>query len=120
MHSKEQSVHKINSAYMEHYEAHQKRQQKRRKQLVRRLIVMSVFVLVIAVAVGSYHIKQRKTFAEKQQEYEQLEAQLAKLKKDEQNYLEEIELLNNDEYVLEIRSEEHTSELQSRGHLVCR
>lgn len=102
MHRKNQSIHKIESAYMKHYEAQKVRREKRKKQLFRRLIVMTVSFLVIAGFMGSYHLKQRMTFAQKEKEYNQLQEQLTLLEKDEKNYLEEIALLNNDEYVLEI------------------
>jgi len=102
MHSKERSVHKIESAYMKHYEAQKVRKQRRKKQLIRRLVVMSIILLLFAGVMGSYHLKQRMTFAQKQKEYEQLQEELVQLKRDEQNYLEEIRLLNSDEYVLEI------------------
>lgn len=102
MHSKDRSIHKIESAYMKHYEAHQERQLRRRKKLIRRLLAVAVIVLVITSVMGSYHLKQRKTYAEKKAEYEQLQEELTQLKKEEQRYLEEISLLKNDEYVLDI------------------
>jgi|SRR5699024_2541162 len=102
MRDKERSIHKIESAYMKHYEAQRMRAQRRKKQLIRRLIVMSVVVLLFAGFMGSYHLKQRMTFAQKQKEYEELQENLNQLNKDEKSYLEEIALLNDDEYVLEI------------------
>src|SRR5690625_7136402 len=44
---------------------------------------------------------------------------LKKAKKDIRDDLSN-EILKNNKIVLQLRSEEHTSELQSRGHLVCR
>lgn len=102
MHEKNRSVHKINSAYMKQYEAQQRRQQIRKKKLKRRIIGVTLIVLIIFGVMGSYHLDQRKVYSEKQEEYEQLKKQLVQLNEDEQKYLEEISLLSNDEYVLEI------------------
>lgn len=50
----------------------------------------------------TYHIKQRILYTEKQEQYEQMENHLADLKTEETVLLEEIDLLNDEEYVLEI------------------
>lgn len=47
-------------------------------------------------------MKQRAIYAEKVEQYEQLEKELKELKQSEKNLKEEIELLNNEDYVLDI------------------
>lgn len=92
----------LQSDYMQQYDAYIERRQKRKKRLVRRLVL---FFSIVMLALGStitYHMKQRSLQAELQLEYEQLEKELATLKQQEDHYLEEIKLLNNEEYVLEI------------------
>ena len=102
MSAEKKSVTTLHSDYIEQYDAYIERKQRRKKRLIRRLVLfVSVVVIVIGFAI-SYHINQRALLAEKQLEYEQLEKELAILKDQEQNYLEEIKLLNNEEYVLEI------------------
>lgn len=102
MQREDQSIHKIESAYMKHYEAQKMRKKRRKKQLFRRLLVVTISFLILVAFMGSYHIKQRMTYAKKEKEYIQLQEQLTQLEKDEKGYLEEIALLNSDEYVLEI------------------
>lgn len=92
----------LQSDYKQQYDAYIERRQKRKKRLVRRLVL---FFSIVMLALGStitYHMKQRSLQAELQLEYEQLEKELATLKQQEDHYLEEIKLLNNEEYVLEI------------------
>lgn len=96
------SVTTIHSDYTEQYDAYIERKQRRKKRLIRRLVLFASIVLIVIGFTTSYHIKQRALQAEKQIEYEQLEKELAALELQEQNYLEEIKLLNNEEYVLEI------------------
>lgn len=64
-----------------------------------------MFATIAMVAIGSmavYHVKQRELYAEKKEAYEQLEDELATLKGKEADYKEEIELLKDEDYVLEI------------------
>src|SRR5690625_5693457 len=99
MGEREKSVTRLNSGYMKKYDAHVERQRRKRKRLIRRLVLFAAIVVIAFGSMATYHLKQRELHATKTQEYQQLEEELASLKQ---------------------RSEEHTSELQSRGHLVCR
>lgn len=102
MGQKEKSVTRMNSSYMKQYDAHVERQQRKKKRLMRRLIAFSIITVITFGGMINHHIKQRNIHAEKVAEYEQLEEKLASLKQTE-NYLnEEIELLNDDEYILDI------------------
>lgn len=97
-----QTVTKIESNYMEQYEAHMKRQHRRRKRLIRRLIFASIITAVVVGFLASYHVNQRILYAEKLNEYENLQTELETLKQEQTALEEEIELLNDDEYILEL------------------
>jgi len=96
------TVTKLESNYMQQYEAHLERKQRRKRRLIRRLILFSFIVLLAIGMMTTYHMKQRNLHAEKTKEYEQLEKKLANLKEEEKQLKEEISLLKNEEYVLDI------------------
>lgn len=99
---KRKPVTRLESSYLQQYDVYIERQKRKKQRLIRRLVL---FLFVALLAIGSmttYHIKQRIVHAEKQEQYEQLEDQLVTLKKEESNLIEEIDLLNDEEYVLEI------------------
>lgn len=96
------TVTRLDSKYMEQYDAFIERRKRRRKQLVRRLVLFSCIALLAMGSLTTYHIKQRILQSEMETEYKQLEEQLTSLKKEESDLEEEIALLNNEEYVLEI------------------
>ncbi|HLR51928.1 MAG TPA: septum formation initiator family protein [Candidatus Avamphibacillus sp.] len=102
MGQKQESVTRMNSSYMKKYDAHVERQRRKRKRLMRRLLVFSIIVVITFGGLTTYHLKQRGIHAEKTEEYEQLEQELASLKQSEKYLKEEIELLNNEEYILDI------------------
>lgn len=87
---------------MQQYDVHMERQDRRKKRLIRRLVLFSSIALLIIASMSIYHVKQRTVYAEKQEQYEQLQKQISVLKVEESDLQEEIELLNNDEYILEI------------------
>lgn len=102
MGQREKSVTRLNSSYMKKYDAYVERQHRKRKRLIRRLVLFSMIVVIAFGSMAAYHVKQRQLHASKTEEFEQLEEELASLKQKE-NYLnEEIELLKNDEYILDI------------------
>lgn len=95
-------VTKIQSDYVQQYDAYIDRQKRKKQRLIRRLVV---FALVAVIALGSmtvYHFNQRTMKADKTEEYEKMEQKLADLKKEESGLNHEIELLQNEDYVLEI------------------
>lgn len=95
-------VTKLDSSYVKQYDVHIERQKRRRQRLIRRLVLFSFIALLIVGSMTTYHIKQRILYTEKQEQYEQMENHLADLKTEETVLLEEIDLLNDEEYVLEI------------------
>ena len=93
---------RLDSNYMQQYDAYMERQKRKKQRLIRRLVLFSIIAVIAIGSMATYHIKQRVLHAEKSEEYEQLEDDLAKLEDQEANYREEIKLLNDEEYVLEI------------------
>ncbi|MBM7601287.1 cell division protein DivIC [Virgibacillus halotolerans] len=102
MTSKEKTVTRLDSNYMQQYDAYIGRQKRKRKRLMRRLVLFSVVAMIVIGSMATYHIKQRVLQADKAEQYEQLEKDLTSLKKQEDDMNEEIELLKDEDYVLEI------------------
>ena len=102
MTAKEKTVTRLSSDYMQKYDAHKGRQKRKKQRLIRRLVLFSIVALIVIGSMATYHVKQRALQADKQGQYEQLQEKMATLKQDETNLNEEIQLLQNEEYVLEI------------------
>jgi cell division protein DivIC len=100
--AREKTVTRLDSNYMHQYDVYIERQKRKKQRLIRRLVLFSLIALLAIGSLTTYHFKQRDLRAEKMEEYEQLQDELATLKKDEKNMKEEITLLNDEEYVLEI------------------
>lgn len=100
--AKQKSVAKIDSGYVQQYDAYIKRQQKKKKRLVRRLALFALLTLLLFGSLLSYHVKQRSLLAEKQEEYQQLQEEMEHLNTEESDLKEEIQLLQDEEYVLQI------------------
>lgn len=96
------TVTRLDSDYMEQYDVYIDRQKRKRQRLLRRLVLLSFVALVTIGSLTAYHIKQRILHADKIEQYEQLEDQLVFLEKEEENHQEEINLLNDEQYILEI------------------
>ncbi|TRM11124.1 septum formation initiator family protein [Lentibacillus cibarius] len=102
MSAHKKAVTRLDSNYMQQYDAYIARQHRKKKRLVRRLVLFSIVTMLIVGGLTVYHLKQRSLQADKQEQYEQLQDNLASLEKKEKSLKEEISLLNNEEYVLEI------------------
>lgn len=87
---------------MQQYDAYVDRQKRKKKRLIRRLVLFSLIAVIAFGSMATYHIKQRVLHAEKTEEYEALQQDLAELEKQENNLKEEVELLKDEDYVLEI------------------
>lgn len=96
------SVTRMHTNYMKQYDAYVERQRLRKKRLYRRLVFFSIIAVLAIGSMTVYHLKQRSLHAEKQEQYEELQEQLASLQHTESNLTEEISLLKNEEYILEI------------------
>jgi len=93
---------KIKSDYMNQYNMEVERNRLRKKRLKQRLIFASAVILVTFIGLLTYHFKQRSIHAEKQTQYEELTEQMTQLEQEEKVLLEEIDLLNDKEYILDI------------------
>ncbi|WP_440897274.1 FtsB family cell division protein [Amphibacillus sp. Q70] len=102
MRKREEKVSRINSPYMNQYDAHMERQRKRKRLLRRRLTLLGMIVLISFFSLFMYHMNQRELYAEKQAEYEALQQEKQELKTEETSLLEEIKLLEDESYVLRI------------------
>lgn len=100
--SEKKSVTRLDSTYMDQYEAHVERQRRKKKRLFRRLALFGLLMLIITSSLAVYHVQQRMVYAEKEAEYEQLQEEMASLEDKESDLKEEKELLQQEEYVLEI------------------
>jgi cell division protein DivIC len=110
------TVTRLNSNYMDQYDAHVERQKRKKQRLFRRLILFATLVALVIGCMAAYHFKQRALQAEKVEEYKLLQEELASLKKDEKDYKEEIELLNDEEYILDIARTKYF--LSKEGELI--
>lgn len=98
----DRTIMEMQSEYMDQYNAHVARQQRRRKRLIRRLVFFSIMVVVIFGVLTIYHIDQRNLHAEKQEEFNMLSEQMAELELQERVLREEIDLLSDEAYILDI------------------
>src|SRR5699024_1211690 len=96
------TIARIKSADMKQYDAQIRRDRRRQKKLVKRIMASVLIVTLVLGGLEVYHIKQRSLEADIKTEYSELKTEMAKLEKEEKNLTEEISLLNNDEYVLEL------------------
>lgn len=87
---------------MQQYDAHKGRQKRKKQRLIRRLVLFSIVAIIAIGSMTTYHVKQRVLQAETQENYEQMKDKMAKLENREANLKEEIQLLQNEEYVLDI------------------
>lgn len=95
-------VSQLHTGYKEQHDAYLERQKRRRKRLMRRLVLFSAVALVVVGTMVTYHLKQRGLQAEKKQEYQETQEELTSLQNEEEQLSDEVDLLNDDEYVLEI------------------
>ncbi len=99
---KQRNVSRINSSYMKQYDATVQRQQKKKKRLQRRLTLFAIIVCLTFGSLVFYHINQRMLFAEKSESYETLQEQYATLEQEESDLNEQVKLLEDEDYVLQI------------------
>ncbi|ASK61700.1 cell division protein [Virgibacillus phasianinus] len=102
MTAKEKTVTRLSSDYMQQYDAHKGREKRKKQRLIRRLVLFSIVALIVIGSMATYHVKQRVLQADKQEQYAQTQEKMATLQKKEANLNEEIQLLQNEEYVLDI------------------
>ncbi|GGM36617.1 hypothetical protein GCM10011351_23420 [Paraliobacillus quinghaiensis] len=99
---KERNVSRINSTYVQQYDAHVERHRKKKKRLHRRLILFAIIVAITFGSIITYHINQRVMYSQKQEHYDALQVEMKALETEEKELDEEIKLLEDEEYVLQI------------------
>ncbi|SFD73308.1 cell division protein DivIC [Lentibacillus persicus] len=99
---KKKNVARLDSNYMQQYDAYIERQKRKKQRLIRRLVLFSIATAIVLGSLATYHFNQRALHQEKEEQYEQLQNEMAVLEQEEKNLKEEINLLSDEEYVLEI------------------
>ncbi|RWZ51264.1 septum formation initiator family protein [Halobacillus fulvus] len=99
---KSESVARLDSTYMKEYDVYRERHQRKKKRLIRRLVLFALLLMIVAGSMITYHVQQKSLYAEKHEQYVQLQQKMDALEKEEKDLEREIELLNNEEYVLQI------------------
>lgn len=100
--TQQRKVRELNSHYIEQHETQMEQKTKSKKGLVRRLSALGVFVIfVIALTVITLH-SQKTVLGEKIEKKQLLDQELAKLELVERDLRDEIENLNNLDYISEI------------------
>ncbi len=116
MNGRPKRVTKIKSDYMNQYDVQMERNRRRKKKLIQRLVIVSTAVIILLGVMTSYHFKQRAQYAEKQEESDALTEEIANLGIQEKELLEEINLLTDDEYILDIARTNYF--LSKKGELI--
>lgn len=116
MNNGQKRVTRIKSDYMHQYDAQMERKQLRKKRLLQRLIIVSSVVIIFLGVMTSYHFSQRGQLADKEQQSDSLTEEIASLKSEEKMLIEEINLLNDQEYVLDIARTNYF--LSKKGELI--
>jgi len=114
--AKKKTVTKLDSNYIQQYDAYIVRQKRKKQRLIRRLVLFAIVTALVIGGMAVYHINQRILHAEKTEQYKQLEQELADLEKEEGRMKEEIELLNDEDYVLDIARTNYF--LTKKGELI--
>lgn len=116
MRNRERTVYSIQSEYMEQYELQQKRNARRKRRLIQRLVFAGIFMVLFSGFVIHYHLDQRTVYSEKMEQYEALQTELTELKRTEKELKEEINLLQDESYILEIARTNYF--LTKKGELI--
>jgi cell division protein DivIC len=98
---------KLQTEYVHKHEESQMNKARRKKVLFRRLTVFFILVAIVVTAMISTLLSQNVILSQKMKEKEQLQEELASLKKDEVVLREEVVKLNNDEYIANLARKEY-------------
>lgn len=104
---KKQRVTKLQSEYVKQHERNEVSASRRRKLLIRRLAMFFVLASVISYFMISTLISQASSLEEIKVEQQQLNEELAGLKKKEMILKEEIVKLNDDEYIAKLARKDY-------------
>lgn len=95
-------VTKLESPYMKEYDVYLERRSKKRKRLFRRLALFGVVAFIMVTSLTSYHFNQRALKKEKVGELIELQNEKDQLVDKQKELREEIKLLQDEDYVLQI------------------
>ncbi|MRG88185.1 FtsB family cell division protein [Salinibacillus xinjiangensis] len=109
-------VTRLNSNYMKQYDAQMERHKRRKKRLYRRLTLFAVLIVAVFGYLLNYHLDQRQLYNEKVNQYEQLQQDLDKLKAEEKDLKEEMNLLKDTDYILQIARKDYF--LSKEGEII--
>ncbi len=110
------TVARIKSDYMKEYEAQLRQEKRRQKRIKRRIVASVLFVVLILGSLSFHHFKQRSLQAEIKEETNELQAEMVRLEKEEKNLQEEIALLHDEDYILELARTDYF--LSKKGELI--
>lgn len=102
MRTPKDTVTRMKSDYIQEYEAQERKEKRRRKAILKRLIVFSTLAVLVLGSLTIYHFKQRSLQADIENEYTELQEEMNQLEKEEKDLMEEIALLKDEDYVLEL------------------
>lgn len=105
--SPKKQVTKLDSNYVREYDAYIERQNKRKKRIYRRLTLFAIVAISVFTYLVTLHLNQRDLYKEKVSEYEQLNEKMDKLEAKEKNLKQEIKLLNDTDYILQIARKDY-------------
>jgi cell division protein DivIC len=103
---REKSVAKIQTSYVQQQEYAEIASARKRKLLLRRLSLFLVFAAVISYLMISSFISQSSTLEAKIAQKNQLDQELAEIKKHQEILKEDIVKLNDDEYIAKFARKE--------------
>ncbi len=109
-------VKRIQSHFVDHYDETTEMKRQQKKRLRKRLIFFGLVITVTFMFLLSYHIKQRDLYVQKKGELDQLTEQMKQLTSKEQELKEELDLLNDDEYILDLARSNYF--LSKKGELI--
>lgn len=110
------TIARIKSDYMKQYDAQLRREKRRQKRLKRRIVASILFVVLVLGSLSLHHFKQRSLQAEIKEEYNELQTEMINLEKEEKSLQEEIALLHDEDYILELARTNYF--LSKKGELI--
>ncbi len=102
MRTPKDTVTRMKSDYIQEYEAQERKEKRRRKAILKRLVVFSTLAVLVLGSLTIYHFKQRSIQANIESEYTELQEEMNQLEKEEKDLMEEIALLKDEDYILEL------------------
>ena len=116
MRTPKDTVTRMKSDYIQEYEAQERKEKRRRKAILKRLVVFSTLAVLVLGSLTIYHFKQRSIQANIENEYTELQEEMNQLEKEEKDLMEEIALLKDEDYILELARSNYF--LSKEGELI--